>query len=262
MKSSISSSTDYRSKGLATALMISVLGGPHNNMLGRDLTSEMPEWLEISADNQTKLTITHTKNAIKAAIDWDKKFHCGRKVSVTHSTENDQKVLPNGLIETIEESAYPGKIILRTKGQNYDSYNIVLHAMTHACVPEQTTFLPTPIPFSDGHIIGYSGLQLVVQLKNYDITNFTKIEEGMAERNATTVKKDYKVGSATYFAVGNITLDHFPTSDQTAHELGKKSDLPTFIRKFLGYDNTKELTSRDFEKVMKVYDQAWKNQQQ
>ncbi|MCC7432532.1 hypothetical protein IT412_03335 [Candidatus Peregrinibacteria bacterium] len=261
MKSLTNQGTNNLSKGLATAIMVSTLGSAHNNVTENNLALEKPEWLEISADDQAKLTIAHTQNAIKAAMDWDKKFHCGRKVSISHSAEKDQKVLPNGLIETIEEAAYPGKIILRTKDQNYDSYNVVLHAMTHACVPEQTTFLPTPIPFSDGHIIGYSGLQLVVKLRNNDITNFTKIEEGMAERNAATVSKSYKVSSATYFAVGNITLDHFPKSDQTAHEFGKKNALPAFIRKFLGYDDARDLTSRDFEKVMTVYNQAWKNQQ-
>lgn len=258
MKSNTGSSK--LSKSLATAVMVSTLGSAHNNIAEKISHLEKPEWLEISEEDETKLTITHTQNAVKAAIDWDRRFHCGRKIGIYHSPENNQTFLPNGLVETIEETAYPGKIILRTKDPKYDSYNIVLHAMTHACVPE-TTFLPTPIPFSDGHIIGYSGLQLVVQLKNYDITNFTKIEEGMAERNAATASSSYKVSSPTYFAVGNITLNHFPKNDQTAHELAKKNALPTFIRKFLGYDSSVELTSRDFEKVMKVYDQAWKNQQ-
>ena len=167
--------------------------------------------------------------------------------------------MPNYLKEvltpdTTEEVAIPGEIFISP--DTADPNDIVRHAMTHACIPEEETVLPEPLPFSDGLIIGYHGLSLKALLNSGEETYFRLFEEGMAERNAA-VLGDYQVENQKYFDIGKLTLQLFPLDNMLADEYAENNDVPGFVRAILGLPQDAEVSAEQLERVMGAYQKVW-----
>lgn len=213
---------------------------------------DQPSWLNI--EGMEKIGQERAKRAVDAARRWNARYKAGRRIMITSLDISEEERLPDGRISVTLETAEPGIIKLGREG---DPDMIVLHAMTHATKPDNPTVLDTPIPFSDGVVSGYHGLDILVALNNGEETKFTKIEEGMAERNASAFS-GYTVEDARYFAVGKLARDHFPFERYTyAHEWAKSNDIPALVRARLNLPFGANLTSTHIETVMTEYMQAW-----
>lgn len=214
--------------------------------------SDQQNWLTV--ESLEIIGKERAKRAIDAARQWDSRYKAGRKVTIVPLDIQEEERLPDGRIVITEETAEPGIIKLGREG---DPYNIVLHAMTHATKPDNPTLLSNPLPFSDGIIRGYHGLDILVALRDGKETKFTKIEEGVAERNASAFP-GYTVGDARYFAVGNLARSQFPFEKYSyAHEWAKSNDVPALVRARLNLPFGSNITSSHIEAVMTEYTRAW-----
>ena len=204
-----------------------------------------PSWL--TAENLEIIGQERAIRAINAARRWNTRYKAGRRITLTPLDINEEKRLPDGGTGVILETAEPGIIKLGREG---DPFMIVLHAMTHATKPDNSTLLDLQLPFSDGFIRGYHGLNILVVLNNGEETKFTKIEEGMAERNASSFQ-GYTVEDGRYFAVGKLARSHFPFERyRHAHEWAKSNDVPGLIRARLSLPSGTNLTSVHLETIM------------
>jgi hypothetical protein len=130
--------------------------------------------------------------------------------------------------------------------------------MTHATRPAEMTPISTPIPFQGGNIIGFLGLRPIVELPNGDIVQYWLFEEGFAERNAAAISTGHETRSGGYFAVGSLTLKHFPNTDLQAHKLVMTSNVPQFIAT-IQKKEVKDLTAADYESVAALYQNEYTN---
>ena len=97
----------------------------------------------------------------------------------------------------------------------------------------------------------------MVRLPDGEETMFTKIDEGMAERNAALLVPGYSVDHPGYFSVGLLTLEYFPPEDETADDFAKNNDVPGVVKRILGLPVEHIITGQDIEQVMILYQQAW-----
>lgn len=219
-----------------------------------ELSIKIPSW--ITVENREGIGHDRVRDAVKAAIDWDRRYAAGRKITIKPLPFKEKIVEPDGSITTIEEQADSGNIML---GKTGDARNITLHAMTHAAQLDEPFMLDTPLPFSQGVIRGFQGLKVLVTLSSGEETKFTKIEEGMAERNAS-IFQGYTVNNSRYLAVGNLSraqlpFDKFPQ----AHGWAKSNDFPALVRAVLGLPNDSVVNAVQIEKVIMQYNDAWNN---
>lgn len=223
------------------------------DMKERDLR-DLPSWLTV--EDLESIGLERAKKAIEAARQWNQRYTSGRRIKIAPLDIKEEEILPDGRIAVTLETAEPGIIKLGREG---DPRKIVLHAMTHATKPDTPALLDNPMPFPDGFIKGYHGLNILVALRNGEQTNFTKMEEGMAERNASAFP-GYSVESASYFAVGNLARSHFPFERfRFAHDWAKSNDVPALVRARLNLPFGAPITIEHILSVMDEYNQAWIN---
>lgn len=194
------------------------------------------------------------KQARVAAEDWHHQFGCNRPIQIIPFEEEVEHLQSGAKITTVEV-ADPGKIYLSPKTKNVRG--IVLHAMNHACIPDSPIILKEPLPFRDGVIRGFHGLNVLVTLKTGEETMFVLFEEGMAERNASAFK-GYFVTSPSYFAIGVLTRERLPlNSYHDAHKWGQKNDVPTFIRAIINAPESTQVGTAEIEQAMLLYQRVW-----
>lgn len=83
--------------------------------------------------------------------------------------------------------------------------DIILHEATHACKGEPTV-LTEPIPYSNGQITEYRGLNIVITVTADFKMYFSYCEEGYAEWAAYMVDPQYSVHNAGYKQVGDLMV--------------------------------------------------------
>lgn len=233
----------------STALVVAAIG-----LTGSMLFSEQRQGVSIRVEDEAILGSDRVQQAITAAVEWDNRYHCGREITIRELKWPGKQDLGEGKISTTQEEAGAGYIELGLEG---DARNITLHAMTHACKPDKPTVLAVPLPFADGVITGYHGFTLLVTLKDGSKSNFTKIEEAMAERNAS-VFSGYTIEDARYFAVGNLARRDFPFNKFPDIENGfRKNNVPALIRARFNLPASALPTAKQHTALMDEFQQAW-----
>jgi len=221
------------------------------------LAPEPPVWLVI--DPGAELSKPVLRRAILAAVEWNEKFHCDRMVLLT-SRVPEAKASGFFNWEVTMESAGAGWIAISPDAGKAQAKSTVLHAMTHACKPDQMTKIQ-PIPYQEGsslaHIVAFEGLSLIVRLPNGQENAFRKIEEGLCERNATLL--NYKpLNHEGYRRVRQLTLEHFPVDSMIDPNVFiRTNDVRGFTAAFLGKDFA---TDQDILDLMAAYNDAWKGE--
>ena len=160
------------------------------------------------------------------------------------------------------EHAEPGKIFI---GRHGSARNLTLHAMTHACVPNNPTFLRQPLRVRDGAIIGYHGLRILVATVDVGIERKIHIDEGMAERNASIFPNynlnieipGFETRTQYYDNVGQLTRTTTPFGHPNAHEWAKTNNVPAFVRTHLRIPTSQPVTAEHLVEVMNRYSAAW-----
>lgn len=197
---------------------------------------KVPDWITI--EGADILGAQRIQEAVRGALRWTSRFGLVPPLTIRPL---DRTVIPYLYADDPEiEQAGNGEILLDTnqldKGK-VSTYNVVLHAMTHASRPPDPTFLLEPLPFTYGadaaHVIGYIGLCPIIRIKGEDKQRYIPIfEEGMAERNACFFP-EYKT-SRSYYIWGVITRVHFPFDKYpNAHQLVSQNEVPSFVRTLL-----------------------------
>jgi|SRR3989344_7628917 len=196
--------------------------------------------------------------AQQAAVEWDSRFDCGRDVEIVPlggRTDETTVFTAEGFKTTLNyEIAEPGRIML---GKIGDARNITLHAMTHACKPDQPTLLDTPLEYVDGIIRGFHGGEVLITTHEGKETKITLIEEAMAERNAS-VFPGYEISNLSYYEMGVLALTELPFDTYpNAHEWIQRNDVPAIVRAILGLRSNANISGRQIEKVMRMFNDAW-----
>lgn len=192
--------------------------------------------------------------AIKASDDWNALYQCGRDVTLKYIQAVEST--KNGSVTSSEEKAEPGLIYITPRG---DARKIILHAMTHACKPDQPTLLPEPFKILNGssEIYGYHGLALLIRDVQKGQTMFTLFEEGIAERNAIYFP-NYTYAGRNYGNIGRFTLARFPREQYPlAHDWVKNNNVPAFVNNLLSLPADHRLTNSDLEEAMFIYAETW-----
>jgi len=215
-------------------------------------SESIPEW--ITVEGVETIGAERVSAAISAAIEWNGAYDCGRSIVIRPYTEGEVELFADGSREVTLEVAGPGYIELGAEG---DVRNIVLHSMTHACVPDKPNMFSEPFAFSEGWILGYHGLSILVQLHDGTETAFRKIEEGVCERNASFLGS-YSVTSEAYFRVGTLTKEYFPKGSN-ADQYAKMNDVHGFTATFFGVDRN-AITLDHVVQLMAIYNSAYHGQ--
>lgn len=190
--------------------------------------------------------------ARRAAMNWDEHYKCGRSIKIIPFKGESQKK-GKGTITIVGEED-PGLIRL---GEATDVEFEILHAMSHACQPDKPTLLEKPLPYVDGIIRGFHGLNIMVTTKYGEETNFTLFEEGMAERNASYFS-GYTVSDPRYFAIGNLTRTRIPLDKYpNAHKWNQVNNVPLFLQVVLNLPPGMFITAAHIQDAMLVYQNVW-----
>lgn len=211
------------------------------------------EWFKV--EDEQLIGKERVNIAVKAAQDWDSNYQCERDVTLKY-IQSVESVAGDGSIRSFDEKAEPGIIYLTPRG---DARKIILHAMTHACKPDQPTLLPEPFVILDGNseVYGYHGLALLVRDIKRKSTMFTLFEEGMAERNAFYFP-GYTYAGINYGNVGRLTTSKFPKEQYPqAENWVKTNNVPAFVNSLLSLPANHAITAPDLEEAMFRYAQAW-----
>lgn len=234
---------------LALAVVATALTTP---MLFSDKRQGVPNWIKV--EDGRLIGFDRVQQAIAAAVDWDKRYRCGREITIRELKYPAKQDMGGGRITTTLEEAGAGYIELGPEG---DVRNIILHAMTHACKPDKSTLLPDPLPFADGVIRGYHGFTILVTAKDGREINFTKIEEAMSERNASFFP-GYTIEDDRYFALGSLARQNFPFDRFPGISEGfRTNDVPALIRARFNLSQSTSLTANHHNILMDQYQQAW-----
>lgn len=188
-----------------------------------------------------------------AAKEWDRQYQCNRQVIVTPYTQYEKSSDSRGHTFTTFETTTPGHIQLGRQGSAYD---VVLHAMTHACKTDRTTPIDPPVEYGDGSsiAIGVNGLTIDLQSTDGKITTSKNIEEAMAERNAALASPIYRVTNLGYYTVGKHMIQTTaPFRD--AETWTQNNDLTSFVDAELGLPKGTPLNSQNLTHVIDEYDQ-------
>jgi hypothetical protein len=191
---------------------------------------------------------------LAAGKEWQDKFGLSRAIFVDLFKGEVVKE-NNGWTYSTMEVAKPGLILIdpSTISNKDELRNTIIHSLSHA--DTRTIMLATPLNFSDGQIIGYKGVAIMVRLKSGEVTFWTRLEEGICERNAVKVNSQYTVHNASYFAVGKKALEHFPNADIMPYV--RSNNIPALIGIILNKDPLK-VTVADIESVMSMYEAEWR----
>lgn len=116
----------------------------------------------------------------------------------------------NGAVIIVEAESDPGSITFNSNTLVTDAAqkvrNTTAHEMTHACQTNEPIHFANPITLADGAVAtGVHGFGILVELPSGERTKFMKIEEGVAEAEASLLYPDYKVDNPQYFKAGNLT---------------------------------------------------------
>ncbi len=215
---------------------------------------DCPSWLTIEQPEQFDRRVL--VEAIRGARDWHNKYICNRPIKI-QPFEVVKTEREDGYTEELLEEADAGYIKLGNAG---DPYRIILHSMTHAVKPDAPALLSEPLPFSHGLIRGFHGAFVLVRLHDGEDTKFTKLEEGLAERNAAGAVRGYKVNDARYFAVGQLARQQFPYDQfKRVHEWVKKNDVPSLVRARFGLTPQTPISAPHLQEFMEDYMYAWQN---
>lgn len=234
---------------LALAVVATALTTP---MFFSDKRQGVSDWVKV--EDGRFIGFDRVQQAIAAVVEWDKRYRCGREITIRELKYPTKQDLGGGRIATILEEAGAGYIELGPKG---DVRNIILHAMTHACKPDKPTLLPDPLPFADGTISGYHGFTVLAKAKDGRDINFTLIEEAMAEYNAS-VFSGYIIESDRYFALGSLARRDFPFDRFPGIGEGfRTNDVPALIRARFNLSKPVPLTTNHHTILMDQYQQAW-----
>lgn len=217
---------------------------------GGSAKASTTSWITI--EDRDKLSESTWAAAIDAAVNWDAEYDCGREVTIS-AFETQSQGLGGGYTEVTLEQAGPGYIKLGNEG---NAYNIVLHAMTHACSGNLVE-LTTPEPFDDGIITGFEGMSVRVTLITGETTSFTKIEEAVAERNASCLQPGYSVTDARYFEIGKQARKDWPCGNNQVVTYLKNSDFVGLLSDYFRVDPD-QVSFRYLIDLMSIYDQAWR----
>lgn len=216
------------------------------------LSPKENSWLKIQDIDQ--IGAVRANIARQAALDWDRRYHCQRDVTIKFRSYVEEKSLPDGQIVIVEESASPGLIAI---GPEVDIRDNVLHAMTHACQPDNFTPV-TPFRIRGAVVVGYHGASVKVTPDSTGEENyFRKVEEGIAERNASWFQ-GYEVGHRALFEVGSEALSDFPLqAGDLVEEWVKSNDMPQIVREILRLPPGSPVGPEELESAMTKYQQAW-----
>lgn len=242
-----------RTAVLATACLC-LLGGfcsMHNNQKP-DTLEGLPNWLTV--EGVSKMGRTKAMQAASAAMEWDNKFQCGRDVTIGRLENPYIEDLGAGFKAEEEETSEHGKIAIADRRNVRD---IVLHAMTHACTPDNATPLIPYLGIPDGQATGYSGLKVETILNSGQKSLFILMEEGMAERNAFSFPGYTPPNHPGYEAIRKLTTQLLPLTDSNAHLLAKQNDVEAFVRKELNLPKNIKIMGNDIQAVMNKYQKAW-----
>ena len=213
---------------------------------------DLPGWLKI--EDAKEIGSERVKQAARAAIDWDSRFHCDRDITIARLENPFSKIVSEFIISQ-EEYAIPGRIEI---ADGVDARNNVLHAMTHACISQQPILVHPPLKITDGEIMAFSGLSLHIRLDNGQNAYFHHFEEGMAERNASSFS-GYTVYNPVYSELGQLTRRNLPESRfPQAHNLVKISDVSGFTRIQLNLTPGTPITGEHMEEMMDRYEEAYR----
>lgn len=116
----------------------------------------------------------------------------------------------NGAVIVVEAESAPGSITFNSNTLVTDAVqkvrNTTAHEMTHACQTDEPINFANPITLPDGAVAtGVHGFGILIELPSGERTKFMKIEEGVAEAEASLLYPDYKVDDPQYFKAGNLT---------------------------------------------------------
>lgn len=188
----------------------------------------------------------------RVAKRWDDRYGCNRPIKIVPYAGEAQR-FGRGTITTVDE-VDPGLIKL---GNTTSVESAILHAMNHACHPDNPTLFEKPLSFVDGVIRGFHGLNLLVTTKLGEDTKFTLFEEGMAERNASDFP-EYRVSEPRYYAIGNLTRTRVPFDNYPdAHQWSKNNDVISFLRAALNLPQSGQITVRHIQQAMSLYQDSW-----
>lgn len=220
-------------------------------------TPTPPSWLTIQ--DRDLLGNKTVAVAINAATLWNDRYNCGRDVTIKRigKVKTEPSRTPGMVTKSFEE-AHPGLIEISEEAP--DVRGDVLHAMTHACQPNEST-PTTPFILSSGDsfiiITGYHGATvLFTDANGTPGQKFTKTEEALAERNAH-VFPGYGTNNREQIELGREALGHFPlTSTLDVTRFTKTNDYPGIVRVVMGLNPNESVEPDHVYETMKKYQLA------
>jgi hypothetical protein len=218
----------------------------------------IPSWIKLG--DLKELHPNALQQALRSAERWKEKYGFNKKLTIKYM-EPVHSTNAFGSSTIRQEEAEGGLIVVSNQP---DIKNIVLHAMTHASRPEESTVLEQSLIGSGGEILAFTGLTIAIHLadKPNEIRYFSLFEEGMAERNAASFK-DYPASDPIYHALGLTTLRYFPHSEGNKdHELVVRSDVPNFVRRILNIPESQQVGAEDVFHAISLYSEVYKRADQ
>jgi hypothetical protein len=202
---------------------------------------QKPDWIKLQAVGMDR---SFLQAVVQAILDWNSQWRLGKLVYVSNLIDDLEPKADGSQTAAIAESGRI-KINPRFKG---DVRNLVLHEMTHVMKPNTPFMLRHPLRFSQGEIIGYHGLSLLVRLNTGEETRFQLFEEGVAEQ-AASVFRGYAVPNMHYFRIGVMTKRLFPNG---ALDFVKNNDVHGFVAGVMGIKPA-DVGAEAVEDAMKLY---------
>ncbi len=219
--------------GLAILVLIGAMALIVPKLLPRD-----DNWITFVQPAQGGFTPEQQKLITTAALDWNDKLECGREIEIIPWSGFIKNTFADGSQEIAVEEAAPGymKVLTTTVGLyvvdsaddfDKDLRNTVLHAMTHACLPDGAESI-TPQPYFGDQIVGYSGASLEVLTAADKKTRIDHLEEALAEMFASSFKG--YASNPGYVRAGTLALNEFAGHDpRVIWELLRKHDVPGLV---------------------------------
>lgn len=222
----------------------------------------VPDWITI--EGAEILGAQRIQEAVRGALRWTSRFGQYGPLTIRPLDDVETLDLSTALEGKVMEKAESGLIVLNQYAlQAEDTYNTVIHAMTHASEPSSPVYLPEPIPYFAGTeltddnydlIIGFQGLSPIIRLrKDNSELKFTYFSESMAERNASYFP-EYQWRHPKYYAWGQLTRTYFPFDKfPNAHQLVPRSDVPSFVREVLHVPKDTPITGNHIARAILTY---------
>lgn len=200
----------------------------------------------------SSFTAQQKKEIISAAKDW---------ASVHGEPHRTIMVLPyerevlteydDGVQDVRLEYAVPGEIHLDPAT---NIRNTMLHALTHADQKDEAGGLTHHISIPEGYIVGFHGASLKVTLENGEETFFRKIEEGIAERNASSFR-GYSTTHPALHKVGIQARKDFPKRVDVMQHI-RRNDFRSLTAIALRIKRD-DVRDKDIVTLMDRYNRIW-----